>query len=66
MSKSSILTPDRELKVYSEIILLALISNFKFTPSPTEKQVIWNNSLVRYPTVGISDMPQFPVLVERL
>ncbi|KAK7680834.1 hypothetical protein QCA50_016144 [Cerrena zonata] len=49
-----------------KVILSVLLCSFRFSTSPTEKNVIWNHGVVRYPTIGISDMPQFPVLVETI
>ena len=49
---------------YTETILSVLIPHFKFSVSPNEDKVVWNYSIVRYPTVGKADRPSFPVLME--
>ncbi len=51
--------------VFAEIVLSVLLKSFRFSPS--DKEIVWNLSLVKYPTVGReSDRPSMPMKVDLL
>lgn len=48
-----------------KIVLSVLLKSFRFSPS--DKEIVWNLSLVKYPTVGReSDRPSMPMKVDLL
>lgn len=49
-----------------EVVLSTLISSFKISMPANGKDIIWNMAGVRYPTVGESVKPAFPMRMERL
>ena len=51
--------------VFSEVVLVTLLSKFKFAPS--NRDVYWNLAGIQYPTVGQDSLrPELPMKVEFL
>ncbi len=51
--------------VLAEVVLSVLLKSFRFSPS--NKEIVWNLSPVKYPTVGReSSRPSMPMKVELL
>ena len=46
----------------AEVVLVVLLTSFKFSMSEKSKEVVWNMAGIRYPTVGkVSGHAEFPM-----
>lgn len=62
----SLLTKPHHFSLPSEVILSVIVPKFKVTEAENTKDVFWNLSSVRYPSVGKNTKPALPVQMERI
>ena len=51
---------------WEEVVLNIVLGKFKVSAAKEAKNIVWNNALVRHPTMKDSLVPTFPVDLERI